>query len=260
MTSATEGAEVGWALSIDFGTANTAAAVCHDGKDPQPVEFQPAYEETMPSAVLATPQGFRVGSEARNARLLYPQNYIEFPKGEIGNKFIMLDQEYEVAEVVGEVLKFAVNAAKRDAGGTDPHTVILTHPHDWASRRRKALRAAWDRSGIASNTVRLVPESLAAAAWYAHRSEIPEVETLAVFDYGAGTCDVAVLRACPDKENSWPFEVVAHDGRDRLGGRQIDQALRKHIRDHLAATGRQDLLGRAGQPGPPGSCRDADVP
>ena len=142
--------------------------------------------------------------------------------------------EVEVADVVAETLRYvtAKAVAVAVAGGEPPSAVVLTHPQEWASRRRAALRAAWDRVGLDVGDVRLVPEPVAAVSWFANVAEIPDGGSVAVFDYGGGTCDVAVLRRRTGgaTAEATSIEILAHAGRDALGGNALDVLLLGHVR------------------------------
>lgn len=246
-----------WTLSIDYGTSNTAAAIRHDGGPAQSVRLT-TKTDTMPSAVLRTPDGgYRVGLAAGHGQLAYPASFLECPKSELGRPTVMLgDDEVEVAEVVAQTLRHVADKAIEVAGGGAPAAVVLTHPQEWAARRRDALRAAWDLAGIGVGEVLLVPEPVAAVAWFAQVGVVPDGRCVAVFDYGGGTCDVAVLRrrSEPD-ELAWPFEVVAHSGRDRLGGNTLDELLLSHIRRQLVAKGKDDLIAALADPSQVGAVR-----
>ena len=235
-----------WVLAIDYGTSNTAAAIRTENGTAQAVRLTPA-TDTMPSAVLRTPDGYRVGAAARHSQLTNPTGYLECPKLELGRPTVLLGgDEVEVADVVAETLRYvtAKAVAVAVAGGEPPSAVVLTHPQEWASRRRAALRAAWDRVGLDVGDVRLVPEPVAAVSWFANVAEIPDGGSVAVFDYGGGTCDVAVLRRRTGgaTADGWPFEILAHAGRDALGGNALDVLLLGHVRRQLAERGEDALL------------------
>jgi hypothetical protein len=229
---------MGWTLSIDFGTTNTAAAYALDGQAPRHVRFSSG--DTMPSAVLTGPDGSVVGVHAIRSRRLRPEAFIESPKLLIGQDAVLLgDDEVPVTDLVATVLGQVTRTAARFAGSDAPTRVVLTHPHDWAAHRRAALLAAWKATGIPSEDVRLVPEPIAAATWLATETELPQGATIGVFDYGGGTCDVAVLRRTASKEKPW--EVLGHGGRADLGGRAIDLLLLRWARDSLRRLGHADV-------------------
>lgn len=94
------------------------------------------------------------------------------------------------------------------------------------------LREALGKARWPAGT-RLVPEPVAAAGYFAEvlRRPVPAGSSLAVFDFGAGTLDVTVVR------NDGPeagFTVTASGGADDLGGLDLDAALVDHLGKTLA--------------------------
>jgi len=87
------------------------------------------------------------------------------------------------------------------------------------------LTAAAERAGL--GTVRFVPEPVAAAAYFATvlGRTIPAERVIVVYDLGAGTFDVSVVRPSPGG-----FDVVATDGLPDVGGVDLDAAVVGHIR------------------------------
>lgn len=229
----------GWSLAIDFGTSNTAASY-RVGRGPaRPVQLSDQSHQ-MPSAVLVTEDGIRVGTEALRARGLSPDGFEESPKLRLGQDTMLVgDQEVEVVDLVAAVLGHAARRAQRAAGGSPPTSVLLTHPYEWAGPRRSALLAAWERAGVRAGRVELVSEPLAAVSWFVETATPPEGSHVGVLDVGGGTCDVAVVLLTGDPAR--PLEVVGHGGQADLGGRTIDVLLLNHIRRLLVSSGRGEL-------------------
>src|SRR4030095_11298892 len=92
-------------------------------------------------------------------------------------------------------------------------------------------RAGWPPRGR-------VPEPPAAAGYFADvlRRPVPVGSALAVFDFGGGTLDVAVVRNDGFGADGRPlFEVAASGGVDDLGGLDLDAALVDHLGKSLAS-------------------------
>ena len=194
----------------------------------------------MPSAVLVTDDGIKVGTEAVRAQRLFPQGFAESPKLLLGLDTVLLaDRDIEVVDLVAAVLRHAADKAMRAAGGRPPDRVLLTHPYEWAGPRKAALREAWHRTGIPAPTVALVSEPIAAASWFAATAPPPAGSHVAVVDIGGGTCDVAVVQVTGDAAQ--PLRVTGHGGQDDLGGRAVDQILTAYVRSTLVQIGRTDL-------------------
>lgn len=230
---------VSWSLAIDFGTSNTAASYRIGTGPAQPVRLSDQAHQ-MPSAVLFTEGGIRVGTEAVRAQRVAPENFLESPKLHLGQDAVFLGQaDVEVLDLVSAVLGHAALRAVRAAGGSKPDLVVLTHPYEWAQPRKAALRAAWDRAGVPSGRVELVSEPVAAISWFAHTAQPPKGSYVGVLDVGGGTCDVAVLRHTG--EMGQPFRIVGHGGQDDLGGITVDNILLDYVRRTLTRLGHSDL-------------------
>jgi hypothetical protein len=228
-----------WSLALDFGTSNTAAAYRFGTEVPKPVQLSDQGHQ-VPSAVLALDGDLRVGTEAVRAQRVAPERFLESPKLLVGQDSVLLgDDEMGVPDLVAAVLGNAARRAARAAGGGTLDRVVLTHPYEWAEPRKNALREAWRRTGVEAEALELVSEPVAAASWFAASAPPPVGSYVGVFDFGGGTCDVAVLRHTGAAGR--PFDVVGHDGRGDLGGRVIDQLLLGHVRRALVRTGRPDL-------------------
>jgi hypothetical protein len=120
---------------------------------------------------------------------------------------------------------------------------VLTCPASWAARRRDTLAAAAARAGVPN--VRLVDEPVAAGHYVVDvlGSAIPAGGHLLVFDAGAGTVDVSVLRRAADG-----FTVLASQGLADAGGLDVDAAIMAHLVASHAA-GEAGAWGRVTAPG-----------
>ncbi len=229
----------GWTLAIDFGTTNTAAAYCREGERPVPVRLSDRADQ-MPSAVFWADGGPRVGTEAVRSARLRPDLFERAPKRRIGEGSIQLgDADVPVTDVVAAVLRHVLAAAARAAGDDRPDALVLTHPDRWAGPRLDVLEAAAQQAGVDPSRIRLVSEPVAAATRYAGARSSSH-QTVAVFDYGGGTCDVAVLRRSDDPDRPW--DVLASDGADPLGGDGVDHLVLTAVIDRLRDSGHHALL------------------
>ncbi|WP_392544421.1 Hsp70 family protein [Oryzobacter telluris] len=222
-----------WTLAIDFGTTNTSATYTVDGGTPQRVRLS-SNSDSMPSAVLVDTSGIRVGDSALHARRVRPQAFVEAPKALLGQGVThVAGEDHEVSFLVGRVLAYAARAAGRAAGSENPDRVVLTHPQDWASRRREALVDAWRACGVEAGRVELVSEPVAAASWLVSRPHVRLAEgaRVAVVDYGGGTCDVSVLRWTGASDEPWV--ELGSAGAPHVGGMAVDQALLSWVREAL---------------------------
>lgn len=219
-----------WQLAIDFGTTNTAAAILRDGVA-VPLRLSTSGDQ-MPSGVLARPDGsLLVGEAAHNEAAMHLESFEPNPKYRLGEEAIYLaERDWSPVELVRAVLVRVRETAQRTSGGVTQTSVVLTHPAAWEHHLRDRLRDAALLAGFTD--VKLISEPIAAARWYAarHRDDgsnghgvIEQGSTIGVFDFGGGTCDVAVLRATDDRAEE--FEVLASGGDSYLGGEEIDRVL-----------------------------------
>lgn len=134
------------------------------------------------------------------------------------------EREHEVVDLVAAVLGREWTEARRVGGGSLTG-VVLTHPAGWARTRLSVLTEAARRAGMPP--VALVPEPVAAAAYFAAilGHEVPPGQPLVVYDLGAGTFDVSVVRR--DAEG---FTVVAAGGMPDVGGLDLDAVVVDHAR------------------------------
>ena len=209
-----------WTLSIDFGTSNTAAAVSRNGGAVTPVRLT-SNSDLMPSAVVTLPEGgFLTSVAAVRSTAVYADAFVASPKRLLGHDPVLLGgRDVASGVLVAAVLKAAADKATKHEQGIAPDRVVLTHPQGWGRPRQLALLDAWQGTGCAGAAeVVLASEPISAARALAADAHLPDAATIAVLDYGGGTCDVAVLRR--DAAEA-PWDVLAHDGNDR-GGADID--------------------------------------
>lgn len=212
-------------LSVDLGTSNTVAVLSAHGRPPRVVEVDGS--ATMPSAVFAGEDGtLLVGRDAERRARLDPTRFEPNPKRRVDEQTLLLGQDVvPVNEALAAVLRRVLEETTRQLGGDQPDELRLTHPAEWGPLRRNVLLTAARLSGFAGPT-HLVPEPVAAAAHFASfpgRALVPG-QSLAVYDLGAGTFDVAVVGATRNG-----FTVLAEDGLPDLGGLDVDQALLVHV-------------------------------
>jgi len=205
-------------LGIDFGTSTTIAVLQRDDGRVQQLLFDGS--PLLSSAVLLGADGrLYTGRDAAHLARSAPERLEPNPKRRIDDTSVLLaDAEVDVRDLVGAVLHRVAAEAARVAGPV--RDVVLTHPASWGSGRRAVLLDAARRPGL--DTVELVTEPLAAATFFTamHGTRLPVGSYLLVYDLGAGTCDVTLLRRRPDG-----FEQVASDGLNDLGGLDVDAAI-----------------------------------
>lgn len=230
-----------WHLAVDFGTSNTAAA--HQSPMGRAISALALTHRSniMPSAVfLDAPHGTHAASDdeptllngdsalARGRRdpsrlLLSPKRYIDHDEVQLAGRNLPL------TKVVGSVIATVLRSGKAQHANHDPETVTLTHPEAWSAHSVEQLKRSAVAAGVPEQNLRVLSEPRAAAIHYASQQSVQSGGHVAVFDFGGGTLDIAVLRAKGDGN----FEVVAAKGDNSLGGRTIDNLLYRWVLDQL---------------------------
>lgn len=136
-------------------------------------------------------------------------------------------------EIGGHLLKFLVDAASK-SDGPPPATTVVTVPASFQAAQRRDTTEAAKLAGIDLGAGALLDEPIAAFVDYAftHGKDtlagITEPRRLLVFDFGGGTCDVAIFELRPPKAGDAagigvaPLSVSRYH---RLGGGDIDRKI-----------------------------------
>jgi len=225
--SATAGS---WSLAVDFGTTFTVGAVC-DGPGADPSVVYPEGKRNpplMPSAVWRDDDGqLVIGNDALNQAVFAPERFERTPKRQIGKRDLALGADrVPMVEVVAAVISCVGNAAMKERGGTKPRELRLTHPAAWTNTRLKVLTAAANHAGLPAPT--LIPEPVAAALEIGGDS-VDVGQYVAIYDFGGGTFDAAVVR-----RTEQGFRVVGRPGgKDPLGGEDIDRRILEYMTREL---------------------------
>lgn len=211
-------ARSGYRLGVDIGTSHTAAVL--RGRDGRVKPLLWDGSPVLPSAVYCDADGeLHVGADARRLAQVDPARLEPNPKQRIDDGSVLLGgRELRVDQLLTAILS-RVAAKAWEAGAKDTETV-LTVPSKWGEPRRDVLRRAALWAGLGE--VRLVAEPVAAAHYFVEtlRRGLGPGGAVAVFDFGGGTLDVAVVRAA-----TGGLRVAADGGLADLGGLDVDAAL-----------------------------------
>ncbi|MBF9134146.1 Hsp70 family protein [Plantactinospora sp. S1510] len=235
------GQDGGYGLAVDLGTSHTVAVLRWPDVRTRPLLFDG--QPILPSGVFLDSAGrLHVGRDAQRLAQAEPARYEPNPKRRIDESAVLLgDREIPVVDLLASVLGTVANAAVEAVGFLPP--AVLSYPATWGARRREALaaavgRAGWppvtgtDPSSRPSGGTLLVPEPVAAARYFADvlRRPVPVGSALAVFDFGGGTLDIAVVRnEGTDDAGRARFVVIGSGGVSDLGGLDLDAALVQHL-------------------------------
>ena len=211
-------ADPSYRLGIDYGTSTTVAMLQSPDGRIRPLLFDGS--PLLSSAVLLGQDGhLHTGRDAAHLARSFPERLEPNPKRRVGDGYILLgDSELEVRDLVAASLRRVADEAVTVAGPV--RDVVMTCPVEWGAARRALLTDAALRAGL--GRPRLTPEPVAAATYFARtvsRQLAPGAVVL-VYDLGAGTCDVTLLR-----RGGASFEVVGSAGLDDVGGLDVDAAI-----------------------------------
>ncbi|MFY1696348.1 Hsp70 family protein [Solwaraspora sp. WMMA2101] len=222
------GQDGGFALGVDLGTSHTVAVLRWPDGRTRPLLFDGA--PLLPSGVFLGDRLY-VGRDAQRLAQADPARYEPNPKRRVDEPTVLLgDREVPTVDLLAAVLGAVARAAVEAVGFLPP--AALTYPATWGARRRDVLAHAVARAGWPSAGTRLVPEPVAAARYFADvlRRPVPVGQALAVFDFGGGTLDVAVVRnEGVDPAGRARFVVIGSGGLAELGGLDLDAALVEHL-------------------------------
>ncbi len=221
-----------WVLGVDFGTSNTAAA--HLDLATGSVATVPLTHQgnLMPSAVFVeSPDSILVGEVALNRSESNPGGFIPSPKRALVQGVLHANgYDLPPSAAVAAILSAVVTRATAAHAGRPPAQLVLTHPEAWSPREIQVLLDAAATIGFDRTRVTTISEPRAAAHFYTRNNALTTGQTIAVFDFGGGTLDVAVLTAGP----AGAFEVIAARGDNGLGGKNLDALIRRWIDTELA--------------------------
>jgi len=210
-------------LGIDIGTTYTAAAVA--GATEVSMLSLGSDRAAVPTIVVLRDDGeVLVGEAADRRAATQPERTAREFKRRIGDPVpvVVGGTPYGAEALVAQVLRWVVAEATARRG-SPPAAVALSHPASWSTYKTDLLRHAAQQAGLAEVT--LITEPQAAAVHYAQESDLADGATVAVYDFGGGTFDAAVVRRTG---TGWELLGVP-EGLERFGGIDLDQAVFAHV-------------------------------
>ncbi len=224
-------------IGIDLGTSNSQAAVIMGGKPTiiPSAEGATVAGKMFPSVVAFTKDGqVLVGEPARRQAVSNTEGTVMGAKRKMGKdfKYKIYGKEYTPQQISA----FILQKIKRDAEdflGEKIRKAVITVPAYFDDNQRTATKDAGRIAGL--DVVRLVNEPTAAAMAYGIDKK-GEEHKIMVFDFGGGTLDVTIM-----EYGDGTFTVLSTSGDTQLGGRDMDEALMKHVVDDFKAKEGIDL-------------------
>ncbi|MCJ7439936.1 MAG: Hsp70 family protein, partial [Acidimicrobiia bacterium] len=214
-------------LGVDLGTTFSAAATARDGR--AEVVTLGSRSPSIPSVVVLRAHGeVLVGEPAERRAFSEPARTAREFKRRLGDPTPMIlgGTPYGAEALMALLLRHVVGVVV-EREGEPPEAIVLSHPANYGPYKKDLLVEMVRQADV--GPVRFVTEPEAAAIHYADRDRLEPGEVVAVYDFGGGTFDAAVLRTTADG-----FELVGTpEGMDRLGGIDFDHAVFAHVRGAL---------------------------
>lgn len=244
-------------VGIDLGTSNCVVAHRDPGAEVRVLADEAGYK-IHPSVVSFLPNGtVAVGAEAKQRKVIDPENTIYSAKRLIGRSFrspevqqakarmpyqireganqlplvVTRAGEFAIPEISAVLLDHVRNIAAR-ALDTEVTQAVITVPANFNDAQRTATATAGAIAGI--TVVRVLNEPTAAALAHGHARQLHQ--TIAVYDFGGGTFDVTLLRL-----EDQVYEVLGTAGDSFLGGDDLDERLVDKMVERFLAEQRIDL-------------------
>ena len=220
-------------IGIDLGTSNSAAAIIQGGKPTiiPAVEGQTAHGKAFPSVVAFTKDDNGkiirlVGTPAVNQAVTNPENTITKAKRKMGEDHVykVLGKEYKPQEISAYILQ----KIKEDAEGFTGDKItkaVITVPANFNDNERQATKDAGTIAGL--EVVRIINEPTAASLAFGLDKAKQDMKIL-VFDFGGGTLDVTIMEM-----GGGVFEVMSTHGDTKLGGTDMDLAIRDYVKEEF---------------------------
>ncbi len=216
-----------YTLGVDLGTTFTAAAVLRDGAAPEVFTLGDRSAAVPSVLFIGADDTVLYGDAAERRALTEPDRVVRQFKRRIGDETPLVvgcarHQRYFAHDLAAMMIAWVV-AKVTEREGAAPASIAVTHPASWGPHKKELLLGALAAQDLAAA---LVSEPEAAAISYAHTGRLAADATVAVYDLGGGTFDVALLQADLDGR----FALVGRPhGLPELGGIDFDDAILTHV-------------------------------
>jgi len=233
---------------IDIGTCNSTA-VLFDGETSRIIHHH--QQNSMPSIYAIDEDGNRLIGKLAKSYLQFPENccyetkrffrmpYDEYQSQKFNYPFKVVPDENQKAAIELEpskgnriivkpqdVAKLIIDTflqSSKSEYGFEPENIVLTCPVEFDEGKKNLLK------GINSKIIDIIPEPQAAAISYLSTNMIYEDTNLLLFDFGAGTLDISIVRGnYTDLKN---LKIISNVGM-RLGGVDIDNCFAHYLMEN----------------------------
>jgi len=212
------------AVGIDLGTTFSAIAAINPAGKPEIVTNKEGGRITDSAVYFPEDSPILIGQLAASAAEGDPDRVVRWIKREMGDPgwlFTIDDKTYSPVDISAMILKKIRQDAEAVLGPIQ--RAVVTVPAYFDEVRRKATMDAAAKAGL--EVLRIINEPTAAALVYATTGRVRG--TVLIYDFGGGTFDVSIVNI----DSPTDIVVIASEGANRLGGRDLDEALAKHFDD-----------------------------
>ena len=213
-------------LGIDLGTTRTAAAIGRRDARPGETEIVNLGDRSsaVPSVLYLGDDGSVVVGEAAERRALSsPDHVVREFKRRIGDPTPMIvgGRPWAPEDLSARLVRWVVDrVAQREAAPAA--RIAVTLPASWGPHKTERLGGALAAQGL---QVSYLAEPQAAALHYASAERVEPGSTIAVYDFGGGTFDAAVVY-----KDGHAFKLLGRpEGVERLGGIDFDEVVFQHV-------------------------------
>ena len=171
--------------------------------------------------------GVLVGEAAERRATSEPDHVVREFKRRIGDPTPVLvsGRPWAPEDLAARLVQWVVERVTQREGGPATHLAV-THPASWGAHKKDLLGAALHRHGL---PVAFLAEPQAAALHYAAAERVEPGSTIAVYDFGGGTFDAAVVH-----KDAQGFSLLGRpEGVERLGGIDLDELVFEHVVEGL---------------------------
>jgi len=229
------------AIGIDFGTTKTLASRWDDrSQGPVAIRLGRGTDE-IPTTVHVDRKGnYSFGEDAEDQRVTDPKGYFRRIKRDLGRNIthtLPNGQSATSTELIVRFLRHVRERVEAEAlHGPVGHTVI-TVPALYGPAARADLKAAADQAGFTDFALLEEPIAGGSAFLHAHPTSISG-RNFAVFDWGGGTLDLAVIERNGEVLKAHP-DLIGGD--PELGGEHIDDDIETEVSKYLVSIGKSRL-------------------
>jgi molecular chaperone DnaK (HSP70) len=249
-------------VAIDFGSSNSCCAVWSLGTKPELLALDEKSALVSPTVVRyltleTTPPGIETGQRVKRLAAEYADiaastaDQLKQRLGDARQQISIRPEtearwvERDASEVASDYLRNIRHVAEM-AKGAFFHDFILTHPARCSLRQYTRLRDALEQAfGAEGNRVQFLQEPIAALMGFlVERAKLPGREdyTVASFDLGGGTTDIALVKVQYEKNSNGQLHIrpqILYCNGEQFGGEDLTDFLCKELavscQSHISA-------------------------